>query len=159
MLDLDPVYILLIGIGAGIVLTAIVILLVDFLYRKAFYMAEMRLASRMEAARKLELEKLDALDKSMGEKVKEKPKVETEVEQPVSDNHEPEQKAEVVAEIKEPRLGSVVYEYFVTGNPQPYDNLQDALRMFPAEVAKGTSAIWEELPGYVKENIRRELKS
>lgn len=139
MLDLDPVYILLIGIGAGIVMSAIVILLIDFLYRKAFYMAEMRLASRM--------------DKSMGEKLKEKPKV----EKPSSDNHEIE--PELVAEIREPTGKSVEYEYFVTGNPQPFDNLQDALRMFPAEVAKGTSPIWEELPGYVKENIRREMKS
>ena len=63
MLGLDENVIhALVSFAVGVVLTLLIILLVDFLYRKAVYMAQARLASRLDAVTLMEMSKLDDLE-------------------------------------------------------------------------------------------------
>ena len=158
MLGLDePVFHALVGFVIGVVLTLLIILLVDFLYRKAIYTAQARMASRLDAARLMEMSKLDDLEAVGAAAAKSK---EVHATEPTSQVQE----LDLDAPIDEPDSGEPAviyppeeYRYFVKGNPEPFSTLRDALQVFPIEAKKGVeNPVWDDQPKYVRDNIRRD---
>lgn len=172
MLGLDePVFHALVGFVIGVVLTLLIILLVDFLYRKAIFTAQARITSRLELARRVELDKLAELEKAPQTQsvTKDKPEIiktepesqvrELDLDAPVDESEDGEPSAIYPPGGEETDEAPAVeeYRYFVKGNPEPFGTLRDALQVFPIEAKKDIeNPVWDDQPKYVRDNIRRE---